>query len=175
MLNSKCLNSPSLRKQKTKSAKSDEYWCIAIRLPGIDRVNTEEILNPLKIIECTGEYSLVILWLLFSVYVLVSVSRNMLKRRPSKRFVLAETGEETAWDTTMDNESSGKSSSMTSPVPPPVINLETAVPSGSTSTNSSVSEDGPSSSIGSDSAGAGNVDGKLKVPDLNNLKADSLK
>jgi hypothetical protein len=28
----------------------------------------------------------------------------MLKRRPSKRFVLAETGEETAWDTTTDND-----------------------------------------------------------------------
>lgn len=29
----------------------------------------------------------------------------MLKRRPSKRFVLAETGEGTAWDTTTDNDS----------------------------------------------------------------------
>jgi hypothetical protein len=29
----------------------------------------------------------------------------MLKRRPSKRFVLAETGEETSWDTTTDNDS----------------------------------------------------------------------
>jgi len=28
----------------------------------------------------------------------------MLKRRPSKRFVLAETGEETAWDTVNDND-----------------------------------------------------------------------
>jgi hypothetical protein len=28
----------------------------------------------------------------------------MLKRRPSKRFVLAETGEETAWNTTTDND-----------------------------------------------------------------------
>lgn len=29
----------------------------------------------------------------------------MLKRRPSKRFVLAETGEESSWDTTTDNDS----------------------------------------------------------------------
>lgn len=29
----------------------------------------------------------------------------MLKRRPSKRFVLAETGEGTSWDTTTDNDS----------------------------------------------------------------------
>lgn len=28
----------------------------------------------------------------------------MLKRRPSKRFVLAETGEESAWNTTTDND-----------------------------------------------------------------------
>lgn len=28
----------------------------------------------------------------------------MLKRRPSKRFVLAETGEESAWNTTIDND-----------------------------------------------------------------------
>lgn len=31
----------------------------------------------------------------------------MLKRRASKRFVLAETGEETAWNTTTDNDASG--------------------------------------------------------------------
>ena len=31
----------------------------------------------------------------------------MLKRRPSKRFVLAETGEETSWNTTTDNETTG--------------------------------------------------------------------
>lgn len=31
-------------------------------------------------------------------------NNTMLKRRPSKRFVLAETGEETAWDTTTDND-----------------------------------------------------------------------
>lgn len=30
---------------------------------------------------------------------------EMLKRRPSKRFVLAETGEETSWNTTTDNDS----------------------------------------------------------------------
>lgn len=132
---------------------------------------TEETLNPLKIIECTGVDSVVILLLLFSAYVLVSVSRSMLKRRPSKRFVLAETGEESTWDTTMDNDNSGKQASMTSPVPPPVINLETAVPSGSTSTSSSVSEDGPSNSLGGGSAGAGSsIVGELKVPALDNLK-----
>lgn len=132
--------------------------------------HTEETLNPLKSIECTGEDSLVILLLLFSAYVLVSVSRSMLKRRPSKRFVLAETGEEGTWDTTMDNDNSGKQASMTSPVPPPVINLETAVPSGSTSTSSSVSEDGPSNSIGGSSGEAGSIVGELKVPALDNLK-----
>jgi hypothetical protein len=31
----------------------------------------------------------------------------MLKRRASKRFVLAETGEETAWNTTTDNDATG--------------------------------------------------------------------
>lgn len=31
----------------------------------------------------------------------------MLKRRVSKRFVLAETGEETAWNTTTDNDACG--------------------------------------------------------------------
>lgn len=33
-----------------------------------------------------------------------SGSSSMLKRRPSKRFVLAETGEESAWNTTTDND-----------------------------------------------------------------------
>jgi hypothetical protein len=37
----------------------------------------------------------------------------MLKRRPSKRFVLAETGEETAWNTSTDNDPS------VAPLPPP--------------------------------------------------------
>jgi hypothetical protein len=32
------------------------------------------------------------------------INKAMLKRRPSKRFVLAETGEETAWDTVHDND-----------------------------------------------------------------------
>lgn len=32
------------------------------------------------------------------------INKAMLKRRPSKRFVLAETGEETAWDTINDND-----------------------------------------------------------------------
>ena len=31
-------------------------------------------------------------------------NKAMLKRRPSKRFVLAEMGEETAWDTVNDND-----------------------------------------------------------------------
>lgn len=43
-------------------------------------------------------------------------SGSMLKRRPSKRFVLAETGEESAWNTTTDNDPD----MMVSPAPPPV-------------------------------------------------------
>lgn len=39
---------------------------------------------------------------------------NMLKRRPSKRFVLAETGEESAWNTTTDNDPAAPQ-----PQPPP--------------------------------------------------------
>lgn len=83
----------------------------------------------------------------------------------------------------MDNDGSG--GKVTSPVPPPpVINLETAVPSGSTSASSSVSEDcppgvageetpgvgggGPSGSGGSGAVGGGA--GELKVPAIHNLK-----
>ena len=40
----------------------------------------------------------------------------MLKRRPSKRFVLAETGEESAWNTTIDNDPVQDPSQ-----PPPVV------------------------------------------------------
>lgn len=40
-------------------------------------------------------------------------SEKMLKRRPSKRFVLAESGEETAWNTTTDNDPTP------APMPPP--------------------------------------------------------
>lgn len=44
----------------------------------------------------------------------------MLKRRPSKRFVLAETGEESAWNTTTDNDPDKPShSTALNPVPPP--------------------------------------------------------
>lgn len=103
----------------------------------------------------------------------------MLKRRPSKRFVLAETGEEGSWDTTMDNDVGGSGKAVTSSVP--VINLETAVPSGSTSASSSVSEDGPPiPALGGDGSEAGPVRtdtavrsggaGELKVPALQNLK-----
>lgn len=111
----------------------------------------------------------------------------MLKRRPSKRFVLAETGEEPSWDITTDNDGGGK---VTSPVPPPVINLETAVPSGSTSASSSICEDGPpqvGDGDGSEAGGVGGASGnsgsgggsgavgasgagELKVPALHNLK-----
>lgn len=133
--------------------------------------SNEEALNPLKITECSVEDSVLILLLLFSAYALALVARSMLKRRPSKRFVLAESGEEGTWDTTMDNENSGKQqASMTSPVPPPVINLETAVPSGSTSASSSVSEDGPSGAGGATAGGVGCPGGELKVPALENLK-----
>lgn len=47
----------------------------------------------------------------------------MLKRRPSKRFVLAETGEESAWNTsdTVDPDSLQSSSSAPSP---PTIEFE---------------------------------------------------
>lgn len=41
----------------------------------------------------------------------------MLKRRPSKRFVLAETGEESAWNTTIDND-------LVQVPPPPVPPVE---------------------------------------------------
>lgn len=134
-------------------------------------ITNEEALNPLKIAECSVGDLVLILLLLFSAYALALVSRSMLKRRPSKRFVLAETGEESTWDTTMDNDTGGKQASVTSPVPPPVINLETAVPSGSTSTSSSVSEDGPpGSGNGATAGGAGGPGGELKVPALDNLK-----
>lgn len=79
----------------------------------------------------------------------------------------------------MDNNESG-GSKVTSPVPPPVINLETAVPSGSTSASSSVCEDCPpveggvdghdSGASGSGSSGANTGAGELKVPALHNLK-----
>lgn len=79
----------------------------------------------------------------------------------------------------MDNEGGAK---VTSPVPPPVINLETAVPSGSTSASSSICEDGPpgsgvgdvgeGSSAGNGGSGGGSTSGagELKVPALHNLK-----
>lgn len=41
----------------------------------------------------------------------------MLKRRPSKRFVLAESGEESAWNTTTDNDPDKPAAA--NPVPPP--------------------------------------------------------
>ena len=83
----------------------------------------------------------------------------------------------------MDNNESG-GSKVTSPVPPPVINLETAVPSGSTSASSSVCEDCPpvegvsggdgdgidSGTSGSGSSGVNAGAGELKVPVLHNLK-----
>lgn len=44
----------------------------------------------------------------------------MLKRRPSKRFVLAETGEESAWNTTTDNDPDHPITvTAAPPVPPP--------------------------------------------------------
>lgn len=49
-------------------------------------------------------------------------SNKMLKRRASKRFVLAETGEESAWNTTTDNDP-------TTPVPPPQIEIGLATSS----------------------------------------------
>lgn len=46
-------------------------------------------------------------------------SGSMLKRRPSKRFVLAESGEETAWNTTTDNDPAIPPAPAQPPVPPP--------------------------------------------------------
>lgn len=120
---------------------------------------------------CSETDPFVVLLLLFSACVLLLVSRRMLKRRPSKRFVLAETGEESSWDTTMDNDATGKIPVITTPPPtPPVINLETAVPSGSTSTSSSVSEDGPVVSANSVGTAPVRTFAELKVPALNNVK-----
>lgn len=85
----------------------------------------------------------------------------MLKRRASKRFVLAESGEETAWNTTEDKMAQQQQQQ---PIPMPVINLETAVPSGSTSASSSFSEDNGGAALM-----AGAVDG-LKVPMHTNLQ-----
>lgn len=44
---------------------------------------------------------------------------GMLKRRASKRFVLAETGEESAWNTTTDNDPTIPSAPAQPPIPPP--------------------------------------------------------
>lgn len=62
----------------------------------------------------------------------------MLKRRPSKRFVLAETGEETAWNTTTDNDLTTASGSTTPQIqidmgfveatPPPTMVIEESPP-----------------------------------------------
>lgn len=47
-------------------------------------------------------------------------SGSMLKRRPSKRFVLAETGEESAWNTTTDNDPTAPITSTSTPAPPQI-------------------------------------------------------
>jgi hypothetical protein len=48
----------------------------------------------------------------------------MLKRRPSKRFVLAETGEEGAWNTTIDNnETTGVSTTQPPAISTPIIEV----------------------------------------------------
>uniref|UniRef100_A0A182S694 Uncharacterized protein n=1 Tax=Anopheles maculatus TaxID=74869 RepID=A0A182S694_9DIPT len=89
----------------------------------------------------------------------------MLKRRASKRFVLAETGEESSWNTTADNDLM-----MAAPQQaPPVINLETAVPSGSTSASSSFSEDNGVNMLLPQLGGASGGSDGLKVPLANNL------
>lgn len=49
----------------------------------------------------------------------------MLKRRPSKRFVLAETGEEGAWNTTTDNDGI---TGVTQPTPTPSQPIPHATP-----------------------------------------------
>lgn len=47
-------------------------------------------------------------------------SGSMLKRRPSKRFVLAETGEESAWNTTTDNDPTAPAVPAAVPAPPQI-------------------------------------------------------
>lgn len=47
-------------------------------------------------------------------------SGSMLKRRPSKRFVLAETGEESAWNTTTDNDPTAPAVPSPAPTPPQI-------------------------------------------------------
>lgn len=52
----------------------------------------------------------------------------MLKRRPSKRFVLAETGEESAWNTTTDNDSTQPPPQPPQPPPPQIeVGITTTV------------------------------------------------
>lgn len=64
----------------------------------------------------------------------------MLKRRPSKRFVLAETGEESAWNTTTDNDpDKPTNSSAPNPVPPPQIEVGLII-SASSSKNEDIIE-----------------------------------
>lgn len=79
----------------------------------------------------------------------------------------------------MDNNESSGGSKVTSPVPPPVINLETAVPSDSTSASSSVCEDCPPTEksggvdgidAGTSGSGRKTGAGELKVPAIHNLK-----
>lgn len=63
----------------------------------------------------------------------------MLKRRPSKRFVLAETGEESAWNTTTDNDPNAPVVPAPPPAPP-LIEVEPGLtPSPSTSNINEVS------------------------------------
>lgn len=111
----------------------------------------------------------------FALLVLALAREIMLKRRASKRFVLAETGEEVSWNTTEDNDkvtgavgSSNSSMAAQQQQGPPVINLETAVPSGSTSASSSFSED--NNGVLSGGGGVGGAGGEgLKVPISNHL------
>ena len=74
-------------------------------------------------------------------------SGSMLKRRPSKRFVLAETGEESAWNTTTDNDPTAPVVPGQPPAPPQIEVQIGLTPSVSTSTIEDVAENMESPSM----------------------------
>lgn len=86
----------------------------------------------------------------------------MLKRRASKRFVLAETGEVNAWDTTMDNDRAtpGRRESLVDGVPPQPSVMVTPSTTMTTSSSSSSSNDSQ-----------GTITGASSLPDVANNPA----
>lgn len=100
------------------------------------------------------------------------VAPEMLKRRASKRFVLAETGEPVAWDTTMDNEAAPaagqqgagfRRDSIVDGVPPPPTLLLTS-PTMTTALSSSVPSSDTQSSSTSAPADVANNSGSQITP-----------